>query len=287
MFRKVLLVSFIALLSLAAVLPVLATAPAEGIVFEGESVPGISLGDSRSQVEAAYGQPDSCQGPDRGYCGFPVDGGGQVFVRYHGADGGPAANLPGDIAHHIHWYRTAWTTTAGINTAIALDDPDAVIAAYPDAQVTTNQWGAVVRVQDAPSGISVDWFHDFYGGFTTVTIGIFLPSDPAPIPEQITRLIDIELTAKKVKGQREIRALLLLRNEKQLAAAGATVSATWIFPDGSSQTVTDVTSSSGYAYFELLGVPRGSYTLIVDDVVLDGYRFDQANSVLVDSIRVK
>lgn len=153
-----------------------------------------------------------------------------------------------------------------------------MIAAYPDAQVTTNQWGAVIGVEDAPRGISVDWFHDFYGGFTTVSMEIFFPREPAPPQELITRLVDIELMANKNKGQREIRALLPVRNEKELAAAGATVSATWVLPDGSSQPVEDVTSSSGYAYFELLGVPRGTYTLIVDDVVLDGYSFDRENS---------
>ena len=70
-------------------------------------------------------------------------------------------------------------------------------------------------------------------------------------------------------------------------AAGATVFATWLFRNGTQQAVQDVTSGTGYAYFELLGAPRGAYTLIVDDVVLDGYRFDRENSVLSASVKIK
>lgn len=80
---------------------------------------------------------------------------------------------------------------------------------------------------------------------------------------------------------------MLVRDETQFVAEDATVSATWILPDGSRQSVEDVASSSGYAYFELLGTPKGAYTLIVDDVVLDGYRFDRENSVLSASVTIK
>jgi hypothetical protein len=60
MFRKSMTILVVVLISLAAVIPVLALAPAEGTVVEGVSVPGIALGDTRAQVEAAYGQPKSC-----------------------------------------------------------------------------------------------------------------------------------------------------------------------------------------------------------------------------------
>ena len=287
MLRKVSLFLLVALLSLAAVLPVLAAAPAEGIAVEGVSVPGVSLGDNRGQVDAAYGQPDSCQGPTRSFCGYPVDGGGQVFIHYQGADGGPAAGTSNDIAYSISWYNTAWTTTAGISTGLALEDPQAVIDAYPNARVTTNQWGAIIRVEDAPLGVSINWHHDFYGQFTTVNIQIFFPREPAPLPEQITRVVDIDLQASKGKGRREVRALPLVRNEQELAAAGATVFAAWILPDGTRQPVQDDTSSSGYAYFELPNARRGTYTLVIEDVVLDGYRFDAENSILSATITVR
>ena len=37
--------------------PAFADAPANGTVIEGESVPGLALGATRAQVEAAYGGP--------------------------------------------------------------------------------------------------------------------------------------------------------------------------------------------------------------------------------------
>ena len=55
---------------------VLAAAPAEGTVIEGESVPGIALGYTRAQVGAAYGEPGGRQdvevSGDLAFCFFPV-----------------------------------------------------------------------------------------------------------------------------------------------------------------------------------------------------------------------
>jgi hypothetical protein len=94
MLRKRMSVLLMVVLSLAVSVPVLADAPAEGLVVEGQSVPGIALGFTRAEVEEAYGGPDSCQsvevGGDFAYCSFPVHGGGQVSVRYRGSDGGYA-----------------------------------------------------------------------------------------------------------------------------------------------------------------------------------------------------
>jgi hypothetical protein len=91
----------------------------------------------------------------------------------------------------------------------------------------------------------------------------------------------IDSTAAKSRGRREIRALVQVQNEQELAAGGATVSATWTFPDGASQAVQDVTSSTGYAYFELAGrLDRGTYVLTVDDVTLADHVFDRTGSVL-------
>ena len=48
-------------LSLAVAVPVFAYAPSMGTVYEGVTVPGVALGDTRAQVEAAWGEPESCQ----------------------------------------------------------------------------------------------------------------------------------------------------------------------------------------------------------------------------------
>jgi hypothetical protein len=65
------------------------------------------------------------------------------------------------------------------------------------------------------------------------------------------------------------------------------VFATWTFPDGSTQAVQDVTSGAGGAYFEINQARRGIYTLTIEDVVLDDFRFDRDSSVLSASIKVK
>ncbi len=293
MLRKRMSVLLIVVMSLAVAVPVLAAAPAEGLVVEGQSVPGIALGFTRAEVEEAYGAPKSCQsvevGGDFAYCSFPVDGGGQVSVRYRGSAGGYASNSPDDVAYHIRWEErvSGWTTTAGVNTTLARTNPEAVIAAYPNAQVTYNPWGSVLQVKDYQLGVGVNWSYDFYTGTTSVSMAISFPSTPPPPRETLTRVSGIELTSNKTKGQRQVTALVRVQDDRGLAASGATVSAAWSLPDGSILRVEDVASSAGYAYFEILDAGRGTYTLNIDDVVLAEHRFDAANSTLSATIAVK
>lgn len=270
-----------------------AAAPGDGLVFEGHSVPGLALGDSRAQAEASYGPPDFCQSVtnpgDLASCSYLVEGGGSVSVRYRGPDGGNASNSPDDVVSNIRWYEQVigWFTTAGVNTGLAADDPDAVIAAYPDATLTRNMFGGVYRVADYAQGIEIIWAPDFYSGTTHVNMAIFSPSSQPPAPEKLTRITDIELTARKRHGGRQVRALVQVRNERDVAAQGATVMATWEYPDGTLQPVMDITSMSGYAYFEISKARRGTYTLRIDDVILDEHRFDRDNSVLEASVTAR
>jgi hypothetical protein len=76
---------------------------------------------------------------------------------------------------------------------IALADPDAVIAAYPNALVNYDRWGHILQVKDYELGIQVDWCHDFYSPLKSVGMAIFYPSQPPPPPEPITRVTDIYL----------------------------------------------------------------------------------------------
>jgi len=283
-------------MSLLLALPAMAAAPAEGEVIEGDSVPGLALGDNRAQAEASYGQPGSCQSVeaagDRAFCSFPVDGGGQVDVRYRGPDGGNASNSPDDVVTAIDWHEpvSGWLTTAGVNTSLAAEDRSAVVAAYPDAEVNETGNGIITSVVAHEQGVHVRWVPDFYSGTSRVQMGIFQPRPAPPPVEKLTRVIDIDLTAHKGKGKRKITALVQVRNERELAAAGALVLATWTYPDGSIQPehqVADDTSSTGYAYFEIPNAQRGTYTLRIDDVILDDHRFDLENSVLEATIAVR
>jgi hypothetical protein len=88
--NKTLGVAIVALLVLAVALPAVAAAPGEGTVFEGVSVPGLALGDTRATADSSFGEPDQC----RDYvwsdqtveydneCRYPAEGGGTVTVRF-------------------------------------------------------------------------------------------------------------------------------------------------------------------------------------------------------------
>jgi hypothetical protein len=298
MFRKIIFVMSVVVLSLMMTLSALAAAPAQGIVVEGQSVPGVALGDSRAQVEASYGQPVSCQnmsyydgrqGLD-GICRFDVEGGGRITVYFFDADGGPAQGSADDVVSIIRWPQpvSGWVTTAGVNTTLALADPDAVIAAYPNAVVTYNSvFGNIESIEDKALGILVDYSFEYLSGTLSVNMVIRFPSEPAPVPQKETRVTDIDLAVKKVKGDRQVKALVRVEDERGRSASGATVFATWVFPDGSTQALDDLTSGTGYAYFEIFDAPRGTLALRVNNVVLDGYQFDRSGSVLSASTTVK
>ena len=52
---------FVGAFSLSISLSALAAVPEFGTVVEGESIPGVELGATREQVEAAYDEPTRCQ----------------------------------------------------------------------------------------------------------------------------------------------------------------------------------------------------------------------------------
>jgi len=267
--------------------------PVEGIVVEGVSVPGIALGFTRAQVEYTYGEPQWCQNGstpgDQAYCSFPVDGGGQVNVHYRGADGGSANGTPDDVAFKIGWTEavSGWTTTAGINTTFAKESPGDVISAYPNAQVVYNQFGNIYSVIDYPLGIEVLWIPDFYTGQTHVQMAIFYSLPDPPTTENYSRVASINLATKKIRGKRQVEGFVKVLDDQNQSVPGANVIAHWTFPSGTTQAVEGVTSNTGNAFFELINVPRGKYSLTIEDVVLEGYTFDSDNSILSKSINIR
>jgi len=266
--------------------PVLADAPAEGVVVEGESVPGVALGDTRAQVEAAYGEPGACQdvevGGDLAWCRYPAEGGGSISVDYQGADGRFATNSPDDIAYRIRWPKavSGWTTTAGINTELAFDDRQAVVDAYPNAEVTYDENGIITEVDDPQLGIRVEWFEPVYI-FTEGSVSMEIYTPPATLADGSSiHVADIDLFSEKNKGTHHIIAVVSVLGEQGQPVSDATVVGTWTYPRGATQTIDEVTSHSGYAFFELGDARNGTWTLTIDDVLLDGHPLDRDNSVL-------
>jgi hypothetical protein len=272
---------------------VLADAPAEGAVVEGESAPGITLGvTTRAEVEAVYGAPRWCQdtelGGDRAYCSFAAESGGGIGVRYQGADGRYASNAPDDVAYLVRWSQavSGWVTTAGIDTALAFEDRQAVADAYPNAQVTYDGLGQIDSVEDPGLGIRVKWSYDSYTHSTSVYMATYVP--PASLPEGSSmRVSNIDLVAEKYRGRRHITAVVSVQGEQGQPVSGAKVTITWIYPFGATQSIWDDTSPTGYAFFERVDARRGTWRLTVDDVELEGHPLDRANSTLDASIRVK
>lgn len=229
---------------------------------------------------------------DFAFCTFPVSGGGLVSVRYRGADGGFAHNAPDDEVAYVGWGEpvAGWTTTAGVNTTLAKADPGAVLEAYPQAQVIQPRRNKEVVV-DWLQGIEVTWTYDPYTGATHVSMDIFEPLAALPDAQE-THVQTIELSAYKDRGLRKIRGWAEILNEYERPATYATVYATWILPDGSTQPVVeDFVGLDAVAFFYLSAPSgrayRGTYTLRIDDVQLDGYTFDPAGSVLQGTVNVK
>jgi hypothetical protein len=270
--------------------PAYAAAPGTGIVMEGFSVPGIELGYTRAQVEAAYGEPRSCQSGgvigNFSTCSFDVEGGGQVSVHYRGADGGEASNSPDDVVHNIRWHQqvSGWTTTAGVDTTLALEDPDAVIAAYPNATVIYNSlFGNIESIEDRTLGILIDYHFDYLSGTLSVSMAIYFPSsEPSPPPvERFLRVTAIDLAVEK----RTVTADVKVQDDLDQNVSGATVSATWFLPKGETLSVMGQTDGFGVAHFEINKARKGLYTMYVNDVVLEGFKFDWYGSVVSASIR--
>ena len=298
--RTTLGAAIVALLILTIALPAAAAAPGEGTVYEGVSVPGLALGDTRATADSSFGEPDQChdyvwsdQTVEYDYeCRYPAAGGGTVTVRFDGAGGGPSEGLPTDVVTSISWNElvTGWTTTAGVNSTLALEDPDAAIAAYPDAYIAYHPlFGNIEHIFAPEQGITIDYQLIIYQGRLIVDISIYEPFEyvPPPPPEQVVTVDDIYLSATKVKGNRTVDGFVLVRDQTGYGAEGAIVTATWTFPDGTTRRVVDDTTDDGWAWFQLTGVKGGYYTLTVDDVALDGHRFDVDSSVLSGTIRAK
>ncbi|MHC4957691.1 MAG: hypothetical protein ACYTGN_04890 [Planctomycetota bacterium] len=268
--------------------------PLEGIVFEGESVPGVRLGDTRAEVYWTYGEPDRCQNGaavgDAAYCTWiqkdhPGQGGraqSQVNVNFRGADGGNPSNAPDDVVLSISFYgMDGWVTTAGINTELADADPESVFAAYPDGEVTESVF--VTTLRDWRNGVQVRWQSEYLTQATLVNIAIFTPREPPPPPpprEPAVLVSEIELSIIKRTVVGEVRVL----NDLNWKARNAEVHATWSLPDGSTRAVRGITDSFGRVDFVLEKARRGTYVLTIDDVELDGHDFDAENSVLSATI---
>ena len=283
---------FLGVFSLLSALPASAAVPEFGTVIEGESVPGVALGDTRAQVDATFGEPTRCQTSqnpgDAGACTWILEdyigqGGdvqSHVKVFYRGPDGGSASNSPNDVVVRISWFgMDGWFTTTGVNALFAVEDQDAVIALYPDATIF-RQSLFDTHLTAYEDGFSASWHTVYTNGFTTVRMSIFEPRDPPPPREPYATVsaINMDLYKRQVLG--EVRVV----NDLNWNVRGAQVFATWTLPDGSTWPVEGTTDSFGLAMFVVNKARKGSYTLTIDDVVVEDHPFNTERSVLSATI---
>ncbi len=165
--------------------------PTEGLVVQGVSVPAVALGVTRDEVQAAYGEPSYYQSITTGdfaFCTYNVPD-GSVSVRYEGSDSGDATTSIDDGLYLVYWIGLGgWETTAGIDTALALQGSDAVVAASPNATVAYNDWG-IYSLRDAQLGIEVIWDRFFYPvPSIRVRMFIFAPQEPPVDPRTLSAL---------------------------------------------------------------------------------------------------
>jgi hypothetical protein len=277
MFRKSITSIIVVLVSLVVAIPALALAPGIGTVYEGDSVPGIALGDTRAQVDVANGPSLGCSdvnepdGLDR--CRFDVEGGGWVGVYYQGSNGGNANGSPNDVVTKIEWGAVdGWVTSAGISTALALSDKQAVVDAYPNADLFYDSLGRLSLLRDPELGIQVRWNHAYI--FYDVYMSIFDPYTP-PTPPDYIHVAEIELFSNK---RHTVTARVLVLDEQDQPVAGASVDATWIYPKVDGLQMSGTTGSNGYVTFTIDKARRGTFYFSIIDVSLDGYAFDRVHS---------
>lgn len=270
----------------------LADVPEFGTVVEGESVPDVALGYTREQVEAVYGEPTRCQSVETSgdaasctwiledYIGQGGDVQSQVNLRYRGPDGGSANNDPNDVVSGISWSGIdGWYTTTGFNALFAVNNQEAVIELYPDG-IVFQQSLFDTHLTAYEDGISVSWHTAYLNGFTFVRMSIFEPRDPPPPRESFVNVSEINMDLYKRQVIGEVRVL----NDLNWKVRGAEVYATWTLPDGTTQAVEGTTDSFGLVVFVFNKARKGTYTLTIEDVVVEDYPFNTENSILSASI---
>jgi hypothetical protein len=83
----------------------------------------------------------------------------------------------------------------------------------------------------------------------------------------------------------QVNATVTVEDETGARVSGATISATWTFPDGSTAAVSGISDNNGEVIFEVKKSP-GVFVFTINDITLNGYVFDADNSALSAQIEV-
>jgi hypothetical protein len=97
------------------------------------------------------------------------------------------------------------------------------------------------------------------------------------------RVTSISLSGTVRRNIATINGDVTVINNLGQTVSNATVTISWILPNGSTQTAIATTGGTGRVRFTVTG-PRGKYTLNIVEVTKPGYTFDPSGSVLTKSI---
>lgn len=143
----------------------LALAGSGGVIVEGHKTPQIALGDTRAALIQKH--PNSVINCQRGYdpitrkdflrslCTYQIDG-IETVVRFASATAATGGSLlshsPQDTVHQLSFSFVPWMTTRGVGIDTIVNDPDRLIAAYPNAELTY-RFGNLKTVEDPEAGV--------------------------------------------------------------------------------------------------------------------------------------
>jgi len=163
-------------------------------------------------------------------------------------------------------------------------DPDGTIAAY--------QWNfgdAFGYTSNEPNPTYTYGYAGTYTATLTVTDNNNVSSTDtvvitvSPDPTTLLRSTAITLSAKLSGSKVTATGQVTVKDGNGKLISGASVTAQWTRPDGSTVVQSVTTRGTGVAQFQASG-GRGTYTLTVTDIYKYLYTFDPAGSVLTKSI---
>lgn len=166
-------------------------------------------------------------------------------------------------------------------SSVGSSDPDGAIASY--------SW----RFGDGGTSTAANPSHTYTSGGAFTAILTVTDNAGASVSKSVTitvtatasvlRSTNITLTAARLGNTVTATGKVTVKNQAGVLIPGATTSATWTLPNGTTKSQTSTTNSSGIATFSVKS-NRGTYTLKLTNITKTGYTFDAVNSVLVRSI---
>jgi PKD repeat protein len=213
------------------------------------------------------------------YVTTTVSGIDRAFVYAIDTTDGTVANQP-PVAR-----ATATPSSGPVPLAVSLSGAS---SSDPDGTIVSYSW----NFGDGSSGSGRSVSHTYTAGSAydarlTVTDNRGASSSSTvritATASAILRSTNISLSAKRNGSTVGVTGQVTIRDGSGVAAANATVSASWLKPDGTAVIQTAVTNNQGVVAFSTSG-GRGTYTVTVTNISKTGYTFDAASSLLSKSI---